>query len=82
MSEHQHGHTRPKSPQQLRTEALEALLTEKGLIATDAVDAAVEVFQNDVGPQNGARMVARAWVDPAYRERMLADGSAAAAEFG
>jgi nitrile hydratase len=82
MSEHQHGHTRPKSPQQLRTEALEALLTEKGLIATDAVDAAVEVFQNDVGPQNGARMVARAWVDPAYRERMLADGSSAAAEFG
>ncbi len=82
MSEHQHGHSRPKSPQQLRTEALEALLTEKGLIATDAVDAAVEVFQNDVGPQNGARMVARAWVDPAYRERMLADGSAAAAEFG
>ena len=82
MSEHQHGHNRPKSPQQLRTEALEALLTEKGLIATDAVDAAVEVFQNDVGPQNGARMVARAWVDPAYRERMLADGSAAAAEFG
>ena len=82
MSEHQHGHTRPKAPEQLRTEALEALLTEKGLIATDAVDAAVEVFQNDVGPQNGARMVARAWVDPAYRERMLADGSAAAAEFG
>jgi nitrile hydratase subunit alpha len=82
MSEHQHGHNRPKSPQQLRTEALEALLTEKGLIATDAVDAAVEVFQNDVGPQNGARMVARAWVDPDYRERMLADGSAAAAEFG
>jgi len=82
MSEHQHGHKRPKSPQQLRTEALEALLTEKGLIATDAVDAVVEVFQNDVGPQNGARMVARAWVDPDYRERMLADGSAAAAEFG
>jgi nitrile hydratase len=82
MSEHQHGHNRPKSPQQLRTEALEALLTEKGLIATDAVDAVVEVFQNEVGPQNGARMVARAWVDPGYRERMLANGSAAAAEFG
>jgi nitrile hydratase subunit alpha len=82
MSEHQHGHTRPKSPQQLRTEALEAVLTEKGLIATDAVDAVVDVFQNEVGPQNGARMVARAWVDPAYRQRMLANGSAAAAEFG
>jgi nitrile hydratase subunit alpha len=82
MSEQQHGHNRPKSPQQLRTEALEALLTEKGLIVTDAVDAVVDVFQNEVGPQNGARMVARAWSDPAYRERMLADGSAAAAEFG
>jgi len=82
MSEHQHGHNRPKSPQQLRTEALEALLTEKGLIATDAVDAVVDMFQNEVGPQNGARMVARAWVDPDYKERMLANGSAAAAEFG
>jgi len=82
MSEHQHGHNRPKSPQQLRTEALEALLTEKGLIATDAVDAVVDMFQNEVGPQNGARMVARAWVDPAFKERMLANGSAAAAEFG
>jgi nitrile hydratase len=82
MSEHQHGHNRPKSPQQLRAEALEALLTEKGLIATDAVDAVVDMFQNEVGPQNGARMVARAWVDPDYKERMLANGSAAAAEFG
>jgi nitrile hydratase len=82
MSEHQHGHNRPKSPQHLRTEALEALLTEKGLIATDAVDAVVDMFQNEVGPQNGARMVARAWVDPDYKERMLANGSAAAAEFG
>jgi len=82
MSEHQHGHNRPQSPQQLRTEALEALLTEKGLIATDAVDAVVDMFQNEVGPQNGARMVARAWVDPDYKERMLANGSAAAAEFG
>jgi len=82
MSEHQHGYNRPKSPQQLRTEALEALLTEKGLIATDAVDAVVDMFQNEVGPQNGARMVARAWVDPDYKERMLANGSAAAAEFG
>ena len=79
---HAHGHTRPKSPQQLRTEALEALLVEKGLISSDAVDEVVEIFQNRVGPQNGARMVARAWVDSAFRERMLADGSAAAAEFG
>lgn len=82
MTEHHAGHTRPKSPQQLRTEALEALLVERGLITSDAVDEVVEIFQNRVGPQNGARMVARAWVDPRFRERMLADGSAAAAEFG
>jgi nitrile hydratase subunit alpha len=81
MSEHHHI-ARPKSPQQLRAEALEAVLIEKGLISTDAVDAVVELFQSEIGPQNGARMVARAWVDPAYRERLLADGAAAAAEFG
>ena len=62
--------------------ALEALLVERGLISTDAVDAVVEQFQNEIGPRRGARMVARAWVDPAYRERLLADGTAAAAEMG
>ena len=81
MSEHSHP-ARPKSPQQLRAEALEAVLIEKGLVSTDAVDAVVDLFQNEIGPQNGARMVARAWVDPAYRERLLDDGAAAAAEFG
>jgi nitrile hydratase len=81
MSDH-HRHGRPKSPQQLRTEALEALLVEKGLVTTDAVDTIVDLFQNEIGPQNGARMVARAWTDPAYRERLLADGAAAAAELG
>jgi nitrile hydratase len=82
MSDHQHGHARPKSQQQLRTEALEAVLVERGLASTDAIDAVVELFQNDVGPQNGARMVARAWVDPVYKERLLADGAAAAGELG
>jgi nitrile hydratase subunit alpha len=81
VSEH-HSHVRPKSPQELRAAALEAVLIEKGLAATDAIDAVVEAFQNDIGPRNGARMVARAWVDPAYRERLLADAAAAAAEFG
>jgi nitrile hydratase subunit alpha len=66
----------------LRAAALEALLVEKGLISTDAVDAVVEHYENEVGPQNGARVVARAWVDPAYRERLLADGTAAVAELG
>jgi nitrile hydratase subunit alpha len=77
-----HHHAREKSPSELRTMALEALLVERGLISTDAVDAVVEQFQNEIGPRRGARMVARAWVDPAYRERLLADGTAAAAEMG
>ncbi len=82
MSEHHNHPVRPKSPQQLRAEALEAVLVERGLVSTDAVDAVVDAFQNEIGPQNGARMVARAWVDQAYRERLLANGAAAAAEFG
>ena len=67
---------------ELRARALEALLVERGLISTDAIDAVVEYYENDVGPQNGARVIARAWVDPAYRERLLRDGTAAIAELG
>ena len=66
----------------LRTQALESLLIEKGLITTDVIDAVVRTYEQDVGPLNGARVVARAWVDPAYRERLLADGTAAVAELG
>jgi nitrile hydratase subunit alpha len=66
----------------VRAAALEALLVEKGLISTDAIDAVVDLYENDVGPQNGARVVARAWVDEAYRERLRANGSAAIAELG
>ena len=66
----------------LRAAALEALLVEKGLIATDAVDAVVEHYERDLGPQHGARVVARAWVDPAFRARLLADGTQAVAELG
>ena len=66
----------------IRAAALEALLVEKGLISTDAIDAVVDLYENDVGPQNGARVVARAWVDETYRERLRANGSAAIAELG
>ena len=66
----------------LRTAALEALLVEKGLLSTDAVDAVVEHYEHDLGPQNGARVVARAWTDPDYRQRLLADGTAAVRELG
>lgn len=68
-------------PADVRAAALESLLVEKGLIGTDTVDAVVEEFEN-LGPLHGARVVAKAWVDPAFRERLLADATAAAAELG
>jgi nitrile hydratase len=84
--DHEHGghhhRPRPRSKPELRAEALEALLVEKGLVSSDAIDAVVELYENDIGPQNGARVIARAWADPAYKERLLANGSAAIAELG
>jgi nitrile hydratase subunit alpha len=77
-----HHHPRPASSIELRARALEAMLVEKGLVSTDAIDAVIELYEKDIGPQNGAKVVARAWVDPAYRERLLADGAAAIAELG
>lgn len=66
----------------VRVEAVEALLVEKGLIDPDVVDEVIEHYETNVGPLNGAKIVARAWTDPAYRERLLADGTEAVAEFG
>jgi nitrile hydratase len=70
------------SPIERRVAALESLLVERGLITSDVVDAVVETYERDVGPLNGARVVARAWVDPDYRARLLADGTAAIGELG
>jgi nitrile hydratase len=61
---------------------LESVLVEKGLVDPAALDALVDMFQHKVGPRNGARVVARAWVDPAYKQRLLADAPAAIAELG
>ena len=66
----------------MRARALEELLTEKGVLQPGFIDAIVSAYENDIGPMNGARVVARAWVDPAYRARLLADGTAAIAELG
>ncbi len=66
----------------LRTEALESLLVEKGLVRSEAVDAILRHYEQDVGPLNGAKVVARAWSDPGYRQRLLADATAAIAELG
>jgi nitrile hydratase subunit alpha len=65
-----------------RVTAIESLLVEKGLITSDVVDAVVETYERDVGPLNGAKVVARAWVDEAYRERLLDDGTQAIGELG
>lgn len=79
---HDHHHTEPPSEIDLRVKALESLLTEKGLIDPSALDALVETYEHKVGPRNGARVVAKAWTDPAYRERLLKDATAAIAELG
>jgi nitrile hydratase subunit alpha len=65
-----------------RVTAIESLLVEKGLMTSDVVDAVVETYERDVGPLNGAKVVARAWVDGAFRERLLDDGTQAIGELG
>ena len=84
MSGDHHGHEPQESESYvaLRTRALESLLIEKGLITTDMVDAVVHTYEQDIGPLNGAKVVARAWVDSAYKQRLLEDGTAAVAELG
>ncbi|WP_394762547.1 nitrile hydratase subunit alpha [Phenylobacterium sp.] len=80
---HEHGHGQePPSDMALRVKALESLMVEKGLVDPAALDAIVDHFEHRVGPRNGARVVARAWRDPAFKARLLADGTAAIAELG
>lgn len=55
----------------LRARALESLLVEKGVITTDVIDTLVQTYENDIGPMNGAKVVARAWMDTAYKQRLL-----------
>jgi len=77
-----HHHPMPPSPVETRAAALEALLSEKGLVSPEFIDSIVSAYANDIGPMNGAKVVARAWVDGEYRERLLGDGTAAIAELG
>ncbi len=82
---HDHDHNHHPEPEPyaaLRTRALESLLVEKGLVTTDAIDEIVRMYEQDIGPLNGAKVVARAWVDPEYKRRLLKDGTAAIAELG
>ena len=75
------GQALPSDPA-LRVKSLESLLVEKGLVDPKAVDALIDTYEHKVGPRNGARVVARAWVDSAYKERLLANADAALAELG
>lgn len=76
-----HDHTHDDDPAQ-RVKALEAVLVARGLIDPAAVDAFIEAYETKIGPRNGAQVVARAWTDPEYRTRLLADGTAAVRELG
>ena len=97
MDEHIHtaAHTAPPNPYldprrseaetralESRVATLEKLLTEKGAVSREMLDHVAEVYEKDIGPMNGARVVARAWVDPDYKERLLVDATAAIAELG
>jgi nitrile hydratase len=83
--DHDHDHPEEGSPlteTELRVRALESLLVEKGLVDPDALNALIDTYETKVGPRNGARVVARAWTDPAYKARLVADGTKAIAELG
>jgi nitrile hydratase len=82
MSDHHHDHQAVPSDPTLRVKALESLLVEKGLVDPAALDALIDTYEHKVGPRNGARVVARAWIDPAYKQRLLTDATAAIAELG
>jgi len=79
--DHDHGQE-PPSDMALRVKALESLLVEKGIVDPAALDVIIDTYEHKVGPRNGARVVAKSWVDPAYRERLRADATAAIAELG
>ncbi len=80
--DHDHGEGSALPDIALRVRALESVLIEKGLVDPAALDRIVETYETKVGPRNGAQVVARAWIDPAFRERLLADGTAAIDELG
>jgi nitrile hydratase len=80
--DHGHDYDHGASDMALRVKALETLLIEKGLVDPAALDAIVEAYETQIGPRNGARVVARAWTDPDYKARLMSDATAAIAEMG
>jgi nitrile hydratase subunit alpha len=82
QNDHDHDHQDVPSDPALRVKALESLLVSKGIVDPAALDALVDTYEHKVGPRNGARVIARAWVDKEYKKRLLANPTAAIAEMG
>src|SRR6516162_8030723 len=84
MTEHDHDHDHGSelSEMQVRVRALETVLAEKGYIDPAAPDLIIEAYETKIGPHNGAQVVAKAWVDPGFKQRLLADASAAVGSLG
>jgi nitrile hydratase len=80
--DHDHDHQDPPADAALRVKALETILAKRGYIDQAEIDRMVDHFQNEVGPRNGAKVVAKAWTDRAYRKRLLDNATAAVAELG
>lgn len=80
--DHGHSHDHDKPWQAVRTEAMEALLSELGIVDSSRVDEIVSYYEEGIGPKSGARVVAKAWTDPAFKARLLANGLEACAELG
>jgi nitrile hydratase len=79
---HEHGEQSQPAEMELRVRALRSVLEQKGYIDPSAIDALIDTYQNKIGPRNGARVVAKAWVDPAFRDWLLRDATAAIASLG
>src|SRR5687767_10327932 len=77
-----HRHQHDDEDPALRVKALVSLLIEKDVVKAEAIDAVVDAYENKIGPRNGAKVVARAWIDPDYRQRLLSDSTSAIAELG
>jgi nitrile hydratase subunit alpha len=82
MTHDGHHHPAPLTDVERRAQALEELLVRKGLVTPEFIDSVVQAYAEDIGPMNGAKVVARAWVDPGYKRRLLSNGTAAIAELG
>src|SRR5438270_13250392 len=79
---HDHEHGSELSEMQVRVRALESILTEKGYVEPAALDAIIETYETRIGPHNGAQVVARAWIDPAFRQALLEDATKAVGTLG